>query len=187
VPRSGNGFTRWLGRALLRLAGWRVTGTLPDLPRFIAIAAPHTSNWDWALALSTSYALGVPLSYLVKDTAFIWPLSVFLRATGGVPTNRSAPLGMVEDLAQRIRNAPGIVLAITPEGTRAHVGPWKSGFLRIAELADLPVLLISWDYPSRILDLGPLAVLSGDHAADLQRIRAHYRQFTGRNPGSQSP
>ena len=186
VPRSGNAFSRWLGRTLLRLSGWRVTGTLPDLPRFIAIASPHTSNWDWVLTLSTSCALGVPLRYMVKDTAFFWPLSLLLRATGGVPTNRQAPLGMVEDLAERLRNTPEFVLAITPEGTRARVDNWKSGFLRIAELANLPVLLISWDYPSRILNLGPLAELSGDHEADLQSIRAYYRQFTGRNPGNQS-
>ncbi len=186
VPRSGNGFTRWLGRTLLRLAGWRVTGTLPDLPRFIAIASPHTSNWDWALTLSTSFALGVPLNYMVKDSAFFWPLSLFLRATGGVPTNRLAPLGMVEELAARLRNTPEIVLAITPEGTRARVDNWKSGFLRIAELAKLLVLLISWDYPSRILNLGPLAELTGDHEADLRAIRTYYSQFTGRNPRNQS-
>jgi 1-acyl-sn-glycerol-3-phosphate acyltransferase len=187
VPKGGNAFTRWLGGALLRLLGWRVTGGLPDERRFIVIAAPHTSNWDWAIAMVAMFALGLRINYMVKDSAFVWPVSVFLRATGGLPTNRAAPTGLVEDLAARVLHTPEIILVITPEGTRARVERWKTGFLRIAELAHLPVVQVSWDYPSRTITLGPLAELTGDHEADVARIRAYYRQFTGRNPENQSP
>ena len=45
VPASRR-FSRWLGRTILRLGGWRVIGTFPDIPRLVLIAAPHSSNWD---------------------------------------------------------------------------------------------------------------------------------------------
>ena len=76
---------------------------------------------------------------------------------------------------------------IMPEGTRSRVEKWKTGFLRIAQLADVPVVQLSWDYPSRTIHLGPVAEVSGDAEADIVRIRAYYRAFTGRNPENQSP
>jgi 1-acyl-sn-glycerol-3-phosphate acyltransferase len=187
VPRGGNAFTRWLGRVLLRLLGWRVTGGFPDEPRFIVIAAPHTSNWDWVVAMPALLALGIRIKYLIKDSAFVWPFSLILRATGGVPIDRNAPEGVVEDLAARVVDTPEIILVITPEGTRRRVEHWKTGFLRIAELAALPVVQVSWDYPSRVIDLGPVVELSGDHDRDIARIRAYYRRFTGCKPENQSP
>lgn len=187
VPRGGNAFTRWVGRAVLRAFGWRVTGNLPDEPRFIAIAAPHTSNWDWVVAMAALLALGIRINYMVKDSAFVWPFSVILHASGGIATNRAAPAGLVEDLSARILHTPEIILAITPEGTRARVEHWKTGFLRIAKLARLPVVQVSWDYPARLITLGPVAELSGDMATDIANVRAYYRQFTGRNPENQSP
>jgi 1-acyl-sn-glycerol-3-phosphate acyltransferase len=187
VPKRGNAITRAIGRLILRVAGWRVTGEIPDLPRMIWAVAPHTSNWDWVLAMLGVFALGVRANYLVKHTVFFWPLGALLRVTGGIPVNRNAPAGMVEDVAQRIAGVPEIVLAITPEGTRSRVEQWKTGFLRIAERARLPVVLVSWDYARREIRFGPLAELSDDHAMDIERIRAYYRQFVGRNPENQSP
>ncbi len=187
VPKGGNAFTRWVGRTVLRLLGWRVTGNLPDEPRFIAIAAPHTSNWDWAVAMAALLALGIRINYMIKDSAFVWPLSLVLRATGGIPTNRAAPAGLVEDVAERLLNTPEIIMVITPEGTRRRVERWKTGFLRIAALAQLPVVQVSWHYPGKLIHLGPVAELTGDLDTDIAAIRAYYRQFTGRNPESQSP
>lgn len=187
VARGGNALTIRVGKAILWLLGWRVTGMLPDTAKMIVIAAPHTSNWDWAIAMPTLLALGVRINYLIKDTAFWWPASLLLRATGGVPVNRREPAGMAESVARRIAASERIIVVITPEGTRARVEKWKTGFLRIAELAAVPVVQLSWDYPSRTIHLGPVAELSGDVETDIARIRAYYRGFTGRNPENQSP
>ena len=61
VPRRGNALTRGLGRLVLGLLGWRLEGTFPDLPRFVLVGAPHTSNWDAVvgLAAAMAYVLGV--------------------------------------------------------------------------------------------------------------------------------
>lgn len=187
VPKMGNALTRWFGRVMLRLCRWRVVGGLPDIPKFIVIAAPHTSNWDWLVAMFALLGLGVRINYLIKNTAFFWPLSVVLRITGGVPVDRSAPAGMVEDVARRIEANHEIIVVITPEGTRRRVEAWKTGFLRLAKATALPIVQVSWDYPSRTITLGPVAELSGDLEVDMQRIRDYYRQFTGLKPVNQSP
>ena len=187
VAHGGNRFTNWLGRTLLRLAGWRIAGNLPDVEKMIVIAAPHTSNWDWAVAMASQFALGIRINYLIKDTAFWWPVSIFLSLTGGVPVNRREPVGMADDVARRIAQADRVVMVITPEGTRSRVEKWKTGFLRIAQAAQVPIVQVSWDYPSKTLMLGPVAVLSGDIETDITTIRQYYRQFTGCNPENQSP
>jgi 1-acyl-sn-glycerol-3-phosphate acyltransferase len=187
VARGGNRFTRWLGRVVLRLAGWRVTGNLPDTEKILVIGAPHTSNWDWVVAVFVMWALAIRMTYLVKDTAFWWPAGWFLRLTGAMPVNRRNPAGVATEVANSIRAAERIIVVITPEGTRSRVEKWKTGFLRIAQEAAVPVAQISFDYPSRTLHLGPVAELSGDVETDITRIRAYYRQFTGCRPENQSP
>ncbi len=187
VAKGGSAFTRWLGLSLLRLAGWQVTGGLPDREKVLVIAAPHTSNWDWLVAILGLWAMGLRMNYLIKDTALWWPASVFIRATGGIPVNRAEPAGIAESVAKRILEADRIIMVITPEGTRSRVEQWKTGFLRIAAVSSLPVVQVSWDYPSRTIHLGPEAQLTGDTEADIAAIRQYYRQFTGRNPENQSP
>ncbi|MCG3168629.1 MAG: hypothetical protein CALGDGBN_00126 [Pseudomonadales bacterium] len=187
IPRFGNTYTRRAACALLRWLGWRVTGNLPDRPRLIVIAAPHTSNWDWVIAMVAMLALGIRISYLMKASVFVWPLSVLLRASGGIPIDRSSPAGLVDDVVARLRATERIVMVITPEGTRSRVESWKTGFLRIAERAEVPVVQVAWHYPGKLIHLGPVAELSGDHERDIARIRAWYRHFTGRNPQNQSP
>ena len=187
VAHSENRVLRWVGRSLLRLAGWRVTGNLPDREKILVIGAPHTSNWDWVLALLVMWALKIHMTYLVKDTAFWWPAGWMLRLTGAMPVNRRNPKGIAEDVAESIRRAERVIVVITPEGTRSRVEKWKTGFLRIAELAEVPVVQFSFDYPSRTMHLGPVAELSGDVDVDIARIREYYRPFTGCHPENQSP
>ena len=187
LPTIGNRFTMWLGRTLLRISGWRVTGELPDVPKMIVAAAPHTSNWDLALAMYTLLAINIRINYMIKHTTFWWPLSVILNATGAVAVDRNAPEGLIENTRKRIEESDQIVMVITPEGTRKRGEQWKTGFLRLAYATGLPLLLVSWDYPSKTIQLGPEMPLSGDVDADLAKVRAHFRQFTGAVPAYQSP
>ena len=59
VPRRGNALTRWLGRFLLRLWGWRVVDELPDVPKAVVVCAPHTSNVDGLVVAGVVMALQV--------------------------------------------------------------------------------------------------------------------------------
>src|SRR5260221_10972643 len=47
VPRRGNGLSRGVGRLVLRGMGWCLEGAVPNVPRWVAIIAPHTSHCDF--------------------------------------------------------------------------------------------------------------------------------------------
>ncbi|WP_372017416.1 lysophospholipid acyltransferase family protein [Pseudoxanthomonas sp. 10H] len=183
VPASRR-FSRWLGRTILRLGGWRVTGTFPDVPRLVLIAAPHSSNWDGIWGMAAKMALGFDARILGKDSLFWWPLSVVLRNLGVIPLDRSKPQGVVGQSIELIRGSPKLWFALAPEGTRKPVQQWKSGFLKIAHGAGVPVLMAYFHYPEKVIGIGPLFHTSGDLAADMAAIREWYRPWQGRNRGT---
>ena len=76
APRvKPNALTRWIGRSVLRLGGWRVVGPLPDVSKLVLIAAPHSSNWDGVWGFAAKLALGFEVKVLGKAQLFWWPLS----------------------------------------------------------------------------------------------------------------
>ena len=56
-----------LGRLVLKITGWKVSGELPIEPRSVIIAAPHTSNWDFVFLIAATSALGVRIHWLGKE------------------------------------------------------------------------------------------------------------------------
>ena len=185
VPRvTHNAFTRWLGRTVLRLGGWHMTGAFPDIPKLVLIAAPHSSNWDGIWGFAVKLALGLDVKVLGKDTLVKVPvLGAMLRRLGVIGINRSAAHGVVGQMAAMIRNADRLWLAIAPEGTRKPVERWKTGFWKIAHAADVPVLPVYFHYPDKVVGVGPTFDLSDDMAADIARIRAWYRPWQGKHHG----
>jgi 1-acyl-sn-glycerol-3-phosphate acyltransferase len=177
-------FSRWLGRTLLRLGGWRVTGTFPDIPKLVLIAAPHSSNWDGIWGMAAKMAMGFDARILGKDSLFWWPLSVVLRRLGVIPLDRSKPQGVVGQSIDLIRQSPKLWFALAPEGTRKPVKQWKSGFLKIAHGAGVPVLMAYFHYPDKVIGIGPLFHTSGDLDADMAAIREWYRPWRGKNRGA---
>lgn len=178
-----NRFWRWLGRTVLRLGGWRVVGTFPDLPKLVLIAAPHSSNWDGIWGMAAKIALGLDMRTLGKHQLFWWPLGSLMRRLGVIAVDRSAAQGVVEQVAAMVRAEPQCWIGIAPEGTRKRVERWKTGFWKIAKAADVPVLLAYFHYPEKTIGIGELFHLSDDMEADIARIRDWYRPWQGKNHG----
>jgi 1-acyl-sn-glycerol-3-phosphate acyltransferase len=179
VPRRGSAATRALGRAMLAAMRFRVEGEVPDLPRFVIAVAPHTSNWDFVVGMAAMFAMDLQISFLAKHTLFRGPFAPALRWMGGIAVDRSHPEGTVEGAVQAFAAVKPCVLAVAPEGTRKHVTHFKSGFLRIARAANVPVLLAALDFAGRRVVMGPLLETSGDLAADLARIEAYFAPVHG--------
>lgn len=185
VPqRKGAAFSRWLGRSVLRLGGWHIRGPIPDLAKAVVIAAPHSSNWDGLWGLAAKMALGLEARILGKDKLFWWPLSLVLRRMGVVPLDRSSPQGTVGQAVAMIRESEQIWYALAPEGTRKPVTEWKGGFLKIARMADVPIIPAYFHYPEKVIGFGPVFHTTGDDVADMAAVRQWYRQWMGRNRGT---
>jgi 1-acyl-sn-glycerol-3-phosphate acyltransferase len=182
APRTnGNAFTRWIGRSVLRVGGWQVAGEWPDLSRMVVIAAPHSSAWDAIWGIAAKVAMGVKIDFMAKAELFTGPLGWALRLFGGMPVNRSAAKGIIEQVATGIRAADRMWFVLAPEGTRRKVTQWKPGFWKIAKAADVPVFCVWFDYPEKTIGLGPLVALTGDCDGDIARIRETFRPYRGRN------
>lgn len=186
VPKVGNRFTRALGLLMLKLMGWRIKGEIPNRSKMVLAAAPHTSNWDFIVAMSAMLAMGLKLSFIMKKEAFLWPFKGLFLKLGGVPVDRDQASDVVQQLSHWFYQSDQAWLAITPEGTRKKVDRWKTGFLRIATAAKVPVLLMAWDYPSKTLHCVAEFKPSGDIEFDMLAIRRVYSQYRGCHPERES-
>ena len=181
APRFTNRFWPWLMRGLLRLSGWRLLGELPDCPKLIIIGAPHSSYWDGVWGLMMKVALRLDIKIMIKREVLDSPLGLILRPLGMIGINRKAALNVVGQMVRRFADHPRMWLGITPEGTRKHVKLWKSGFLRIAREAEVPILPVFLDYPTKTFTLGTLQYATDDPDADMARIRALFRGYRGKH------
>lgn len=186
VPRKGNRLSRAVGRLLLKATGWRVTGNFPPEPKMICAVGPHTSNWDFIVGMAGIMACGIDARFLMKKEAFIWPFSRFFVWLGGEPLDRKASENTVDQIVEHYHKASKLWVGIAPEGTRKRVTYWKSGFLRIADKAGVPVLLVGLDYRNKLLVIDKVWPTTGDYTADAAAIRDHMRlRFVGRHPSQQ--
>ena len=171
-----------LAAAWLEHTGWTVEGKVPDVPKFVLIAAPHTSNWDLLYALAGAAALGIHVHWMGKDTLFRGPAGVVLRALGGIAVERKERHALVHTLVSELTRRDRFVLLVPAEGTRAAVTYWKSGFYHIARLAGVPIALGMLDYRNKRVGIGPLVWPTGDVKADMDKIRSFYADKQGRHP-----
>jgi 1-acyl-sn-glycerol-3-phosphate acyltransferase len=167
---------------LLWLGGWTVVGGIPDIKKAVLIAAPHTSNWDgfWAIVYVT--LIGIDVRWFVKDSMFWFPMSSLLSSFGAIPLNRKQARSAVEEAIAAFDTHESFYFGLAPEGTRSKTAGWKSGFYRIAEGANVPVVFGFLDYRNRRLGLGPILTLTGDKEADMNICRYYYNSISGRCP-----
>lgn len=177
---------QWIARAALALAGWRTEIVFPPGPRCVIVFYPHTSNWDFVFGVLTKLAWKFPAHFLGKHTLFRFPFGALLRRMGGIPVDRGARSGVIDQLVKEFARRPRLWLALAPEGTRAHTDHWKSGFYRLALEAKAPLGLAYADYRERVFALTTYLTLTGDEAQDLGRIRAFYAGKVGRHPAQAS-
>ncbi len=187
VPRMGNGVTAAIGLFLVKLMGWRFEGEFPKEKKLMVALAPHTSNWDFIVAMPFILALKVKVSYMMKKEAFIWPFKSLFVWLGGIPIDRKAPTNVVQQVTSAFKENDKMWVAITPEGTRKRVAKWQSGFLRIAYLANVPIMLVAWDFPNKCICLDSLYQPTGNLEADMREIQRRFSKYQGCHPQNQTP
>jgi 1-acyl-sn-glycerol-3-phosphate acyltransferase len=181
MPHLRDTWRRRLCRGVLHLCGWSLVGEFPDVPKLVLIAAPHSSWWDGIWGLLMKAAIGADVNFMAKRELFRGPLGSLLRRLGGMPIDRGAAKGVVEQMADQFRQRETFWLGIAPEGTRKPVTRWKSGFWHIARDAGVPVFPVAFHYPDKTIRLGPLFDTSADMDVDHARLRAWYLPFKGKH------
>lgn len=175
-------------RLWLWAAGWKVEGDPPPgVPKWVLIAYPHTSNWDFLLLLGYCRIKDIPLKWMAKDNIFKGPFGPLFRALGGIPIDRSKATNMVAKMVEAFNTHDRIVISVPPEGTRKKVEYWKTGFYWLATGASVPLVLSYIDGPRRRVGLGPTIYPTGDIKADVAKIAEFYGDILGIHPEKTSP
>ena len=172
VPRMGNAVTRFIGRAGLRLMNWKIVGQVPNEPKGILIGVPHTSYWDFFLAMGFMLALGIRFNWLMKKEGFIFPFGSLLRAMNGIPVDRSSKNDLTGQMVTWFNANDKAWLTIAPEGTRKNVKKMKTGYLRIAHAVDVPVIIVGLHKPTREIRIQAPFPLTGNVSSDNDAIKA---------------
>jgi 1-acyl-sn-glycerol-3-phosphate acyltransferase len=116
TPPAGP-IARALARVYLWFFGWKIEGSVPPSIRAVAIAYPHTTNWDLPFMLAIAYRLGIRPSWLGKRQLFRKPFGGFMRWLGGIPST-AARTNMVTQVVERFGEIDRLFLVIPLSGTR---------------------------------------------------------------------
>lgn len=180
---------KWFGKFLFKLYGWKLVGRVPqDVKKYVLIAAPHTSNMDFFLAMPTMWLLGVPGKFLIKrehTDAFYGGLITFLGGIGVDRKNKS--LEFVEQLKTIVSSQEELALLFTPEGTRKAVSKWKTGFYRVAMAVEVPIVLAYANYETKEVHLGEVYTPTGDFETDFNYLEAYYKNIPAKVPAYYNP
>jgi 1-acyl-sn-glycerol-3-phosphate acyltransferase len=176
-----------LSICILRICGWRREGRLPDIPKYVMIVAPHTSNWDMPIGMAIVFAFKLKLNWLAKESLFRWHFGGLIRWLGGIPINRSKSCDVVARSIQTFKDKKKMVMVVAPEGTRKKANYWKTGFYHIALGANVPIVMGFIDYARKVGGIGPTLIPMGDIEFDMQKIRCFYDEITGKIPDKSTP
>ena len=182
VPRRRNILLKGIGKGVLRLAGWRITGRIANEPKFVLTGGPHTSNWDFIFALMSVWALELDVHWIGKHTIFRWPFNGLFRYFGGIPVDRRNPGTLLRDVLNGFARNDGFILALSPEGTRSKVKRLKPGFHRIAGKAGVPIMPAGVDFAKKTLHFGEIILPGDDFQSDAARLRAFWEECHPRHP-----
>jgi 1-acyl-sn-glycerol-3-phosphate acyltransferase len=178
LSRLIRAFLMWL----YRRQGWKAEGVIPHPRKFVIIAAPHTSNWDFVYYIGLTQTLGIMPHFMAKTALFRWPMRNFMLDMGGVPIDRKKGGNYVQAMIDEFASRDEFMLTIAPEGTRGSVKQWKTGFYHIAMGAGVPMVVGMMDYGRKTGGLGPAIWPTGDYEADMAKVAKIYASVTPKHP-----
>ncbi len=174
----------WISSLWWKLKGWKIKGAFPDyIPKMVIAVGPHTSGWDVVVGLAVRKLAPVKQTYFLgKKELFDGPFGWFFRAIGGTPVDRFSSHGVVDQVADKFKKHKIFRLAMSPEGTRKKIDKLRTGFYHIARQANVPVLLVGFDFKKREVIFGELIYPSGNEAEDFKKILSFFAGVEGKHP-----
>lgn len=173
-------FFKWY----LKLTGWKATGIMPhDVKKFVMIVGPHTSSKDifMGFAFRSTLRLGY-IKFIAKQELFKPPFGFLFRMAGGVPVDRFSNNNFVDQVVKMFNDNESFAIALSPEGTRKKVERLRTGFYHIARKANVPIIMLAFDFQNREFRFAPPFFTSADEQGDYNQILSFFGQVKGKNP-----
>jgi len=170
---------------LFRLLGWDTHVRFPPgLKKCVIIAGPHTHWMDFFVGLAYRSILQIPSArFLGKKELFAGPLGFFFRWVGGIPVDRSSKQNLVDQVVSVLDSQSEIMIALSPEGTRQKVDRLRTGFYYIAKKANVPIVMIGFDFLHRRIIVADPFYPGENSREDFDRILHFFGPIQGKIPG----
>jgi 1-acyl-sn-glycerol-3-phosphate acyltransferase len=167
-----------------KLSGWKINGVFPyHIQKLLLIVAPHTSWKDVLVGFAARDRLKIHnAKFLGKKELFDGPFGWLFRRLGGTPVDRFSSQGAVEQVVELFKKNNEFLLAMSPEGTRKKVDKLRTGFYHIAKQAEVPILMIGFDFSKKEIIIGEPFNPSDNEAADFKHIIDFFAPVKGANP-----
>lgn len=167
-----------------KVRGWKTEGDFPySLKQSVIIAGPHTHNVDFLLGLAVRKQLHFEfVQFLGKKELFNPITGWFFRLLGGHPVDRGKKSNMVDQVVALYGKHERFHIALSPEGTRTKVEKFRTGFYHIAKNAQVPILMMGFDFGQRRVVFADPIYPSDNEKADMRLIVDFFKQFKGYVP-----
>ena len=166
---------------LNKIIGWKVIGCLPKNEKYVIAVVPHSSYFDLIIAVLIRTYSGLKIKFIGKKELFNPITSFLFKFLGGIPVDRTKKLNIVDEVVNLFKSGKIKILAIAPEGTRKRVEKWKTGFYYIALKANLPILMVSFDYMRKEVKINNKFYPSGDIDKDFIELEKKVNDVVVRN------
>ena len=166
---------------LNKIIGWKVIGYLPKNEKYIIAVVPHSSYFDLIIAVLIRTYSGLKIKFIGKKELFNPITSFLFKFLGGIPVDRTKKLNIVDEVVNLFKSGKIKILAIAPEGTRKRVEKWKTGFYYIALKANLPILMVSFDYMRKEVKINNKFYPTGDIDKDFIELEKKVNDVVIRN------
>lgn len=165
-----------------RLMGWKMNGIFPDLDKCVVIVIPHTHWLDFPVGLVVRKVINKEIHYIAKKSLFKPPFGWFFRKMGGTPVDRSTSNNLVDAVAKIFKERRVFRIALAPEGTRKKVERLKTGFYYIAKTAEVPIVMVAFDFGKKEVKISEPFHPSEEVTKDFNKIKKFYHGVTGKVP-----
>lgn len=187
VPRRGSRLIPPAAHLFLKVLGWRIVGSVPDVPKALYLALPHTSNIDALYSIPTLLALDLDMSLMGKKSLFKNPaMGKFLTWAGVIPIDRDDKGSVLQSTIDHFNASSKLHLGLAPEGTREFSEKLKTGFYYIAEGANVPIIPVALDYKTKEIRFMTPVEPTGDIDADMTKIIQQYKGVVPKHPKKMS-
>tara|TARA_B100000963_G_C22534434_1_gene629094 strand:+ start:302 stop:847 length:546 start_codon:yes stop_codon:yes gene_type:complete len=165
-----------------RIFKFKIAGQFPSNKKLIVLVFPHTSSWDFIVAIGVRSLLKEEINFVIKKEYYNFFTTKFFNNLGGRPIDRSGKLNTVNRISQMFDKYDIFRIAIAPEGTRKYVNDWKSGFYHIAVKANCNILPVAFDWKKREVKIFQLFSVTDSFADDIKFLKSLFKGVQGKIP-----
>jgi len=152
------------------------------IKKCVIVAVPHTSWHDFYIGLLIRQLAKIKISFVAKKELFKGPMGWYFKKVGGVPIDRTPGQNKVEAIANIFKEREELRITIAPEGTRKKVKEWKTGFYHIAKAANVPIIMITFDFGKKQNLISEPFYPTDNMEKDLQFMYDFFKGVKGKVP-----